>query len=386
VVAAPRGTHSSLSPHHTHDMGRKAAAAKRRKQATRKQRLLAPFAGRSGVCEFCGAALLSTTVDEETTGTAAGGEEDVGTNAGAECSTQRCPCPASTLAALPADMRRLVRHTAIGGAAGASSCCSSGGGGDGWATTTTAVTTVEEQKTVVGLGLVAAVSCLPVLPPSPLNAAEFARYGGPQERPSLTIAPMMAWTDHHFRQLVRLIERQWRLDNEDKCCISSGTTVTNTTDSTIATGAADATTTTTSASTSSHPTSPSNRNGTSSATPHGCSNIGGVLLVTEMLEAERMARMAVDDPPSLCAMVRFSPAQQPIAAQIGGCDADSLAAAARTCAAAGYSEVNLNVGCPSNPVCGRGFGVALMKEPATVAGIVAQVRAAVPPGCVGDTD
>jgi tRNA-dihydrouridine synthase A len=45
--------------------------------------------------------------------------------------------------------------------------------------------------------------------------------------------------------------------------------------------------------------------------------------------------------------------------------------------AAGYAEINLNVGCPSNRVQSGCFGAALMKQPERVADCVAAMRAAV---------
>jgi tRNA-dihydrouridine synthase A len=69
--------------------------------------------------------------------------------------------------------------------------------------------------------------------------------------------------------------------------------------------------------------------------------------------------------------------EHPVALQLGGNDPGELAAAARIGAAAGYDEINLNVGCPSDRVQAGCFGAALMLEPRTVADCVAAMRAAV---------
>ena len=66
-------------------------------------------------------------------------------------------------------------------------------------------------------------------------------------------------------------------------------------------------------------------------------------------------------------LLRFDAAEHPVALQLGGSDPDELAAAARLGAAAGYDEINLNVGCPSDRVQAGCFGAALMLEPARVA-------------------
>lgn len=75
--------------------------------------------------------------------------------------------------------------------------------------------------------------------------------------------------------------------------------------------------------------------------------------------------------------LRFDPSEHPVALQLGGSDPDLLAAAARLGDAAGYDEINLNVGCPSPRVKAGRFGVALMLEPALVAACVDAMRSAV---------
>ena len=124
---------------------------------------------------------------------------------------------------------------------------------------------------------------------------------------------MMAWTDHHFRTLLRLLTRQ-------------------------------------------------------------------TLLYTEMIPADAVLEAAAHSPARLAQLVAFDGAQKPLAVQLGGRDPAKMAAAAALCAAFGYDEVNLNVGCPSETVSGLGAcGASLMREPAHVAVLVAKVRAAVPP-------
>src|SRR5688500_17831723 len=76
-------------------------------------------------------------------------------------------------------------------------------------------------------------------------------------------------------------------------------------------------------------------------------------------------------------LLRFDAAEHPVALQLGGSDPNELAAAARLGAAAGYDEINLNVGCPSDRVQAGCFGAALMLERARVAECVAAMRAVV---------
>jgi tRNA-dihydrouridine synthase A len=76
-------------------------------------------------------------------------------------------------------------------------------------------------------------------------------------------------------------------------------------------------------------------------------------------------------------LIGFDPAEQPVALQLGGCEPAALAACARIGADFGYSEINLNVGCPSERVQEGRFGACLMAEPALVADCIAAMKAAV---------
>ncbi|HLS98615.1 MAG TPA: tRNA dihydrouridine(20/20a) synthase DusA [Porticoccaceae bacterium] len=68
--------------------------------------------------------------------------------------------------------------------------------------------------------------------------------------------------------------------------------------------------------------------------------------------------------------------EHPVALQLGGSDGADLAACARMAERAGFDEVNLNCGCPSDRVQNGNFGACLMKEPRRVAdGVAAMVDA-----------
>ena len=75
--------------------------------------------------------------------------------------------------------------------------------------------------------------------------------------------------------------------------------------------------------------------------------------------------------------LRFDPAEHPVALQLGGSDADALARCAEWGARAGYDEINLNCGCPSDRVQEAQFGACLMLDPQRVADGVSAMRAAV---------
>ena len=74
----------------------------------------------------------------------------------------------------------------------------------------------------------------------------------------------------------------------------------------------------------------------------------------------------------------MDPSEHPVALQLGGSEPALLAQAARIGAEAGFDEINLNCGCPSDRVQAGRFGACLMREPQLVADSVAAMIAAVP--------
>jgi tRNA-dihydrouridine synthase A len=95
------------------------------------------------------------------------------------------------------------------------------------------------------------------------------------------------------------------------------------------------------------------------------------LLYTEMITTGAVLRG------DRARLLRYDAGEHPLAVQLGGSDPDALAACARICADAGFDEINLNVGCPSDRVQEGRFGACLMAEPALVGDSVAAMKAAV---------
>lgn len=75
--------------------------------------------------------------------------------------------------------------------------------------------------------------------------------------------------------------------------------------------------------------------------------------------------------------LRHDQAEHPLALQLGGSNPADLAASARLAQTAGYDEVNLNVGCPSDRVQNNLIGAVLMGHPQLVADCVKAMRDAV---------
>ncbi|MBL8645572.1 MAG: tRNA dihydrouridine(20/20a) synthase DusA [Rhodospirillaceae bacterium] len=94
------------------------------------------------------------------------------------------------------------------------------------------------------------------------------------------------------------------------------------------------------------------------------------LLYTEMVTANALVRGR--DPQRFIA---YADVEHPVALQLGGADPALMAEAAAKGAAAGYDEINLNIGCPSDRVSAGRFGACLMAEPKLVAEMVHAINA-----------
>jgi tRNA-dihydrouridine synthase A len=94
------------------------------------------------------------------------------------------------------------------------------------------------------------------------------------------------------------------------------------------------------------------------------------LLYTEMLTTGAVLRG------DRVRLLRYEPAEHPLALQIGGADPRALAQCARIAEDSGFDEINLNVGCPSDRVQEGRFGACLMAEPDLVGEGVAAMKAA----------
>jgi tRNA-dihydrouridine synthase A len=92
------------------------------------------------------------------------------------------------------------------------------------------------------------------------------------------------------------------------------------------------------------------------------------LLYTEMIVAAAIVRGDVRQ------LLDHDVSEHPVALQLGGCNPAELAKAARIGTTAGYAEINLNVGCPSDRVQNGSFGACLMLKPALVADCVRSLR------------
>ncbi len=76
-------------------------------------------------------------------------------------------------------------------------------------------------------------------------------------------------------------------------------------------------------------------------------------------------------------LLRHDPGEHPVALQLGGSNPAELAEAAKLGQDAGFKEINLNVGCPSERVQSGAFGACLMAEPELVANCVDSMRSAI---------
>tara|TARA_Y100000739_G_scaffold184674_1_gene163236 strand:- start:2144 stop:3172 length:1029 start_codon:yes stop_codon:yes gene_type:complete len=95
------------------------------------------------------------------------------------------------------------------------------------------------------------------------------------------------------------------------------------------------------------------------------------LLYTEMITSAALIRG------NAVHLLDHNIAEQPLALQLGGSDPQELSEAARLGEDRGYTEVNLNIGCPSSRVKAGAFGAVLMEQPKLVAECITEMRKAV---------
>ena len=95
------------------------------------------------------------------------------------------------------------------------------------------------------------------------------------------------------------------------------------------------------------------------------------LLYTEMVTSPALVRGGA------LHLLEYNPEEHPVALQLGGSDPAELAAAAKMGEDAGYDEINLNCGCPSDRVQSGTFGAVLMRTPDLVAECCAAMQDAV---------
>lgn len=126
---------------------------------------------------------------------------------------------------------------------------------------------------------------------------------------TISVAPMMGWTDRHARYFLRLITKHTLLYTE----------MVNT----------------------------------------------GAMLHNKQTVGEQMRFLA------------YHADEHPLALQLGGSDPQALASCAVMAEDAGFDEVNLNVGCPSDRVKTGHFGACLMAEPELVADCISAMGAKV---------
>ena len=94
---------------------------------------------------------------------------------------------------------------------------------------------------------------------------------------------------------------------------------------------------------------------------------------TEFVSVEEIRRGTA----SAWRQLRFVESERPILAQIYGADPDGFYQVAHVLCALGFDGVDINMGCPSKSVSGRGCGAALIKNPPLARAIIRAVQAGV---------
>lgn len=100
-----------------------------------------------------------------------------------------------------------------------------------------------------------------------------------------------------------------------------------------------------------------------------------ILAPQALLYTEMQTTGAIHNNPARA--LHFSTVEHPLALQLGGSDPYALAQCALIGEQAGYDEINLNLGCPSDKVQAGRFGACLMNEPKHVARCINAMKQAV---------
>lgn len=103
-----------------------------------------------------------------------------------------------------------------------------------------------------------------------------------------------------------------------------------------------------------------------------CKKYGAGLVTTQMVSAKAIV---MRDAKSL-KLLDYDESERPVAFQIFGSDADTLAEASRIVCGLGPDIVDLNMGCPARKVVGNGGGAALLRQPMLCARIFERMRSA----------
>lgn len=93
------------------------------------------------------------------------------------------------------------------------------------------------------------------------------------------------------------------------------------------------------------------------------------MLYTPMIASQAIARGKLY-------LLEHDESELPCTLQLGGCDEASLREAAAQAEKAGFTQVNLNAGCPSDRVSCGSFGAVLMKDPQRLAELWAAMQGA----------
>jgi nifR3 family TIM-barrel protein len=96
-----------------------------------------------------------------------------------------------------------------------------------------------------------------------------------------------------------------------------------------------------------------------------CKSMGSAMSYTEFVSAQGLLRANQQTREIL----RFDPQERPVVLQIFGSDPRSIVKACKCLEEMGPDIIDINMGCPSARIAGRGGGAGLLREPAKVAQI-----------------
>ena len=76
-------------------------------------------------------------------------------------------------------------------------------------------------------------------------------------------------------------------------------------------------------------------------------------------------------------LLNYDQSEHPVALQLGGNDPEKMKKAATIGVKAGFDEININVGCPSDRVKSGSFGACLMAKPKLIGNCIQSIKSAI---------
>ncbi|MFA7310009.1 MAG: tRNA-dihydrouridine synthase family protein, partial [Candidatus Paceibacterota bacterium] len=98
------------------------------------------------------------------------------------------------------------------------------------------------------------------------------------------------------------------------------------------------------------------------------------VIYTEFTAADGLIRADEEGQRKLRKKLEYGDAERPIVAQLFSSNPEYMEAGAKLCKELGFDGIDINMGCPADPIVRQGCGAALIKDPARARELIRAVR------------